>query len=53
MLMSGGQSGSRKKIVKIVCEKDDTAIILDAAKTMCPEAFEQIERSVAALDLSQ
>jgi hypothetical protein len=53
MVMSGRQSGIRKKIVKIVCEKDDAAIILDAVKTMCPEAFDEIERSIAPLDVSQ
>jgi len=53
MVMSCGEFGTRKKTVKVVCEKEDTAIILDAAKAMCPEAFTDIERSIAPLDFSQ
>jgi hypothetical protein len=51
--MSDWQAGPRKKTVKVVCEKETTVVILDAVRSMCPEAFDEIERSIAPLDLSQ
>jgi hypothetical protein len=41
------QAATPKKVVKVLCEKSDARIILDAAKTLCPEATGDIEQSIA------
>jgi len=41
------QDGLRKKVVKILCKASDADKLLDAAKTLCPEAAVEIEKSIA------
>jgi hypothetical protein len=36
-----------RKLVKVLCEKSDAEMLLDAAKTLCPEATAQMEKSIA------
>jgi hypothetical protein len=36
-----------RKLVKLLCEKSDAEMLLDAAKALCPEATAEIEESIA------
>jgi hypothetical protein len=38
---------SRRKVVKVLCDETGAALILEAAKTLCPEAIQEIEESLA------
>jgi len=34
------------KVVQILCDKPDAEMLLDATKTLCPEASAQVEKSI-------
>ena len=37
---------SGRRIVKLICEKADADIILDAARSICPEVVGNIEKTI-------
>jgi hypothetical protein len=37
----------RVRVVKILCAKAEAELLLEAANTVCPEATEEIEQSIA------
>jgi hypothetical protein len=39
------QTGVRRRVVKILCNKSDAEILRDATETLCPEALPEIEES--------
>ena len=40
------QTGVRRKVVKIVCNKSDAEMLCDATETLCPEALPEMEQSI-------
>jgi hypothetical protein len=38
--------GSKRRVIQIVCEKDDAERLLDVVKTLCPDAFEDVRGSI-------
>ena len=40
------QTGVRRRVVKILCNKSDAEMLRDATKTLCPEALPEMEESI-------
>ena len=40
------QTGVRRRVVKILCNKADAEMLRHAAKTLCPEALPELEQSI-------
>ena len=40
------QTGVRRRVVKILCNKVDAAMLRDATITLCPEALSELEQSI-------
>jgi len=41
-----GQTGVRRRVVKILCNKADAEMLRDATETLCPEALPEMEQSI-------
>ena len=40
------QTGLRRRVVKILCDKSDAEMLRDATETLCPEALPEMEQSI-------
>jgi hypothetical protein len=40
------QTGVRRRVVKILCNKVDAEMLRDATITLCPEALSELEQSI-------
>jgi hypothetical protein len=40
------QTGVRRRVVKILCNKSDAEMLRDATETLCPEALPELEQSI-------
>ena len=40
------QTGVRRRVVKILCNKADAEMLRHATKTLCPEALPELEQSI-------
>ena len=40
------QTGVRRRVVKILCNKSDAEMLRDATGTLCPEALPEMEQSI-------
>ena len=40
------QTGVRRRVVRILCNKSDTEMLRDATETLCPEALPEMEESI-------
>jgi len=41
-----GKSGHIERVVEIHCTEDEAKLLLDLAKSVCPEAVPEIEKSI-------
>ena len=44
-----GKSGNVERVVEIRCTQDEAKLLLDLAKSVCPEAVPEIEKSISTL----
>jgi hypothetical protein len=52
IVMYDPRSGIRRKIIRVLCKREEADIILNAVKESCPEAAQEVEDSITRADFS-